>query len=106
MPNTWPISITVLNNAGDMAYGVSVQHVSSGDKINWSSDSGSFTLTFRDSVLNEGLTIQSTTVKPYTAFGTVKSGAPLGCHPYSVDAVYDATGETHHDPACPEIVVQ
>ena len=102
----WPISINVLNNVGDMAYGVSVQHVSSGDTINWSSDSGSFKLKFRESVLNEGLTIQSSTVKPYTASGTVRSGAPLGCHAYSVDAVYDVNGQTYHDPACPEIVIQ
>jgi len=106
MPNTWPISIAVLNNAGDMAYSVSLQHVSSGDTINWSSETGSFVLNFGDSVLNEGLQIRSTTTKPYKASATVKVGAALGCHSYSVAAMNDATGQICTDPCCPEIIVQ
>jgi hypothetical protein len=104
MPNNWPISIAVINNDGDMAYSRSVQHVSSGDTISWSSETGSFTLTFQDSILVDGLQIQSTNTAPFTATATVKNGAAIGRHYYSVAALFN--GNIYTDPGCPEIVVQ
>ena len=101
---TWPISIAVLNDNGDMAYGVAVQHVSAGDTITWTSNTGSFTLTFQDSVLTQGLQIQSTANAPYVANATVKSGAAIGRHYYSVAASY--SGTIYTDPGCPEIVIK
>jgi plastocyanin len=101
----WPINIVVLNSAGDMAYGASVQHASSGDTITWSSTTGAFTITFQgNSPLNEGLQLHSSPgTSGNTVSGQVKTGASPGVYYYSVAAMY--SGQIYTDPGCPEIVV-
>ena len=102
------VTITVLNAAGDMAYGASVLHVAPGDSIKWSSgtNTGAFSLAFAgtSSPLNEGSQLQSGADNTVT--GTVKNSAAGGVYYYSVSATYTPTGGTATDPGCPEIVVQ
>ena len=104
MAINWPITIRVLNDAGDMAYSVSVQHASANDSITWSSGTGSFTITFQgNSPLTQGLQLHSGSGNTVT--GTVRSGASPGCYYYSVAATY-SNGQIYTDPGCPEIVVK
>ena len=103
------ISIAVVNDKGDMAYGYSVLHASANDSITWTSETGPFNLTFEGttSPFNEGLQFQSSAGSaPYTVTGTVKSNPAIGRYYYGVSAVLNANGKVYSDPGCPEIVIK
>jgi plastocyanin len=103
MATDHPIKIQVLNEVGDMAYSVSVQHAQIGDTVTWTSESGPFTLSFTTSPFNEGLDLRSAG-SPNTAVGTVKNGATLGRYYYGVAVTYG--GKIYTDPGCPEIIIR
>ncbi len=100
------IKIQVLTADGDMAYSASVQHVSVGETITWTSETGPFTLAFANSPLNEGGQIRSTgpVAALNTGTGTVKAGAAKGCYYYTVAATLN--GQIYMDPGCPEIIIK
>jgi plastocyanin len=103
MPIDHPIKIQVLNDTGDMAYSVSVQHAVAGDTVTWTSENGPFTLSFTTSPFNEGVQVHSGG-PANTAVGTVKAGAAVGRYYYGVAVSYN--GKIYTDPGCPEIIIR
>jgi plastocyanin len=98
-----PIRIQVLNDIGDMAYTVSVQHAVVGDTVTWTSENGPFTLSFTTSPFNEGVAFHSAG-PANTAVGTVKVGAATGRYYYGVAVSYN--NKVYTDPGCPEIIIR
>ncbi len=98
-----PIKIQVLNEVGDMAYTVSVQHAVAGDTVTWTSETGPFTLSFTTSPFNEGVELRSG-APGNTAVGTVKAGATAGRYYYGVAVT--SGGKVYTDPGCPEIIIR
>ena len=100
----FPIKIQVLNTAGDLAYGVSVQHVTGGDTVTWSCENGPFTLSFGNtSPFTEGVELHSSG-SPNSFTAHVSSGATLGRYYYGVSI--SSGGTVYTDPGCPEIIVR
>lgn len=98
-----PIKIQVLNDVGDMAYTVSVQHAVAGDTVTWTSESGPFTLSFTTSPFVEGAQLRSGG-PANTAVGTVGAGAATGRYYYGVAVSFG--GKIYTDPGCPEIIIR
>jgi len=75
------IKTLVLNYIGDMAYGASVLHVFCGNTITCSSETGSFSLSFRGhSPLNERLQLRSRTGSTLTGMVSALADEPPRNH--------------------------